>query len=238
MKILCFDTATPATAVAACNAPDQVLIRRHDPNAGERPAHATALLPLVDEALAAAGLDLADVERVGVGTGPGSFTGLRIGLATARGLAQGLGLPLAPVATLEALAAGASAEAGPDRAVLAVIDAGRGEGFALAVRDERPVGEPAALGPEALAQAVAGLAADAGKAVGAPLAVGGGAVRFQAQLRAAGAAVPADESPLHRLDGRQLCRLAAAAETADRDAVLPHYARAPDATPHAQPNPS
>ena len=57
---------------------------------------------------------------------------------------------------------------------------------------------------------------------------------IQAQLRAAGAAVPADDSPLHRLDGRQLCRLAAAAETADRDAVLPHYARAPDATRHTR----
>src|SRR5438046_2277825 len=65
-----------------------------------------------------------------------------------------------------------------------------------------------------------------------PLAVGGGAVRFQAQLRAAGAAVPAADSPLHRPDGRHLCRLAAAAETADRDAVLPQYVRAPDATPH------
>jgi tRNA threonylcarbamoyladenosine biosynthesis protein TsaB len=235
MKILCFDTATPATVVAAAHEPDHVLVRRHDPAAGERPAHATALLPLVDEALAAAELELVDLERLGVGTGPGSFTGLRIGLATARGLAQGLGLPLAPVSTLEALAAGASAEAGPERPVLAVIDAGRGEGFALAVRGERRLGEPAALGPEALVQAVAGLAAEP---AGAPLAVGGGAVRFQSQLRAAGAAVPADESPLHRLDGRQLCRLAAAAETADRDAVLPHYARAPDATPHAQPNPS
>jgi tRNA threonylcarbamoyladenosine biosynthesis protein TsaB len=238
MNLLAFDTATPATVIATARDPDHVVIKRHDPTPGARPAHATALLPLVDEALAAAGLDLADVERLGVGIGPGSFTGLRIGLATARGLAQALGLPLAPVSSLQALAAGASAEVGPDRAVLAVIDAGRGEGFALAVRGDRRLGEPAALGPEALAQAVAALAADPGQPAATPLAVGGGAVRFQAQLRAAGAAVPADESPLHRLDGRQLCRLAAAAETADRDAVLPHYARAPDATPHPQPNQS
>jgi tRNA threonylcarbamoyladenosine biosynthesis protein TsaB len=224
--------------VAAARDPDHVVVRRHDPVLEERPAHATALLELVDEALAGAGLELAEVHRLGVGIGPGSFTGLRIGLATARGLAQALGRPLAPVSSLHVLAAGASAEAGPARAVLAVIDAGRGEGFALAVAGDRRLGEPAALGPEALAQAVARLAADPGQPAGTPLAVGGGAVRFQAQLRAAGAAVPADESPLHRLDGRQLCRLAAAADTADRDAVLPHYARAPDATPHAQPNPS
>ena len=232
MNLLAFDTATPATVAAVARDPDHVVTRRHDPAPGERPAHATALLSLVDEALAEAGLDLADVERLGVGTGPGSFTGLRIGLATARGLAQALDLPLAPVSSLHALAAGASAEVGADRTVLAVIDAGRGEGFALAVRGDRRLGEPAALGPEALSQAVVALVADSGQNAGTPLAVGAGAVRFQAQLRAAGAAVPPDESPLHRLDGRQLCRLAAAAETADRDAVLPHYARPPDATPH------
>jgi tRNA threonylcarbamoyladenosine biosynthesis protein TsaB len=228
LRLLAFDTATPATVVAASPDPGQVVVRRHDPAPEERPAHATALLPLVDGALAAAGLELADVERIGVGTGPGSFTGLRIGLATARGMAQALTVPLAPIPSLEALAAGAAVEAGPDRAVFAVIDAGRGEGFAAAFRGGRALGEPAALGPDALAEAAAALATGPET----PLAVGGGAVRFQAELRAAGAAVPAADSPLHRPDGRHLCRLAAAAETADRDAVLPQYVRAPDATPH------
>jgi tRNA threonylcarbamoyladenosine biosynthesis protein TsaB len=226
--LLAFDTATPATVVAAAAGPEEGTVRRHDPAPGERPAHATALLALVDEALAAAGLAPADLRRIGVGTGPGSFTGLRIGLATARGLAQGTGLPLAPVGSLDALAAGAAEAAGPEGAVLAVIDAGRGEGFASAFRAGRRLDEPAALGPEALMAAAARLAASPET----PLAVGGGAVRFRAQLQAAGAAVPADDSPLHRLDGRRLCRLAAGAETADRDAVLPHYVRAPDATPH------
>ncbi|MDX6674211.1 MAG: tRNA threonylcarbamoyladenosine biosynthesis protein TsaB, partial [Solirubrobacteraceae bacterium] len=184
----------------------------------------------VDEALAAVGLELGELDRLGVGVGPGSFTGLRIGIATARALAQAADLPLAGVSTLDALAAAAADELGPGRAVLAVIDAGRGEGFAAGFRDGRALAAAAALAPDGLAALAATLEA--------PVAVGGGAVRFQAQLRAAGAAVPADESPLHRLDGRQLCRLAAAADTADRDAVLPHYARAPDATPHAQPNPS
>ena len=197
--------------------------RRHDPVAGERPGHATRLLGLLDEVMADLGVDLAAFDRLGVGVGPGSFTGLRIGIATARGLAQSGGLPIAPVGTPSVLAAGAEHEAGPERAVLAVIDAGRGEGFAAAFRDGRPLGEPAALAPAALADLAARL--------GASLAVGGGAVRFRAQLQAAGAAVPADESPLHRLDGRHLCRLAAAAETVDRDAVLPRYVRAPDATP-------
>jgi tRNA threonylcarbamoyladenosine biosynthesis protein TsaB len=227
-NILAFDTATPATVVGAQRSGHDPFEARHDPPPGERPAHATALLGLVDEALAAAGLELAEVERIGVGTGPGSFTGLRIGLATARGMAQALAIPLAPVSSLEVLAAGATAEAGPDRAVLAVIDAGRGEGFATAFRGGRALSEPAALGPEALVDAAAAVATGPET----PLAVGGGAVRFEAQLRAAGAAVPAADSPLHRPDGRHLCRLAAAAETVDRDAVLPQYVRAPDATPH------
>jgi tRNA threonylcarbamoyladenosine biosynthesis protein TsaB len=223
VRILAFDTATPATVVAARDSGDTV-VRRHDPSPRERPAHATALLGLVDEALAGARLSLESVERLGVGVGPGSFTGLRIGLATARALAQALDLPLAPVSGLDVLAAGAADEAGPGRAVLAVIDAGRGEGFAAGFRDDRAMAAPAALAPDGLAALAATLEA--------PVAVGGGAVRFRAQLRKAGAAVPPDESPLHRLDGRHLCRLAAAAETADRDAVLPQYVRAPDATPH------
>jgi tRNA threonylcarbamoyladenosine biosynthesis protein TsaB len=169
---------------------------------------------------------LSDLDRLGVGVGPGSFTGLRIGIATARALAQSAGVPLAGVSTLSALAAGAAADGEAQPTVLAVIDAGRGEGFAAAFRHGRPLAAPAALAPDGLAALAATLEA--------PLAVGGGAIRFQAQLRAAGAAVPADDSPLHRLDGRQLCRLAAAAETADRDAVLPHYARAPDATRHTR----
>src|SRR4051794_3724694 len=141
MNLLAFDTATPATVIAAARDSDHVVVRRHDPDAdaGARPAHATALLPLVDEALAAAGLDLADVERLGVGTGPGSFTGLRIGLATARGLAQGLGLPLAPVPSLDVLAAGAAEAAGREGAVLAGIGPRRRGGL--------PPGVPGGRGP-------------------------------------------------------------------------------------------
>jgi tRNA threonylcarbamoyladenosine biosynthesis protein TsaB len=225
VKLLAFDTATPSTVVGARHGERHAELR-HDPAAGERPGHATRLLGLVDEALAAVGLELSDLDRLGVGVGPGSFTGLRIGIATARALAQSAGVPLAGVSTLSALAAGAAADGEAQPTVLAVIDAGRGEGFAAAFRDGRPLAAPAALAPDGLAALAATLEA--------PLAVGGGAIRFQAQLRAAGAAVPADDSPLHRLDGRQLCRLAAAAETADRDAVLPHYARAPDATRHTR----
>jgi tRNA threonylcarbamoyladenosine biosynthesis protein TsaB len=223
MNVLAFDTATPSTVVGARHG-DRNVALDHEPGSGERPGHATRLLGLVDEALAAVGLELGELDRLGVGVGPGSFTGLRIGIATARALAQAADLPLAGVSTLDVLAAAAADELEPGRAVLAVIDAGRGEGFAAGFRDGRALAAAAALAPDGLAALAATLEA--------PLAVGGGAVRFQAQLRAAGAAVPTAESPLHRPDGRHLCRLAAAAETGDRDAVLPQYVRAPDATPH------
>lgn len=224
MGLLAFDTATRATAVAWQAAQDEpALEARDDPGASGRPRHTACLLPLIRAVLERSGSSWAAVERIAVGVGPGTFTGLRIGIATARALAQAADLPLAGVSTLRVLATGAEDEAGP-RPVLSVIDAGRGEGFAASFRDDRALDEPAALAPEALAARA--------QALQDPLAVGSGAVRFRAQLRAAGAAVPADSSPLHRLDGRHLSRLAAAAETADRDAVLPQYLRAPDATPH------
>ena len=94
------DTATPATAVAVW-APDGTEVeRRDDPGPGERPAHAARLLALVDEVVP--GWDA--IERIAVGIGPGGFTGLRIGIATARALAQARDLPLVGVSSLAALA--------------------------------------------------------------------------------------------------------------------------------------
>jgi tRNA threonylcarbamoyladenosine biosynthesis protein TsaB len=222
VTLIAFDTATPATVALVRRADGRDVEARHDPAPDERPGHATRLLALLDDALTRAGLELGDVARIGVGTGPGSFTGLRIGVATARGLAQALDAPLVALSTLRALAAGARDEAGARRPVLAVIDARRGEAFAAAYGDGDMVLEPAALHPDALAAAIDGLPA-------APLAVGDGAVRFRPYLDAAGAAIPADESPLHRLAGRHLGDLAAAADPTPRDPVLPYYLRPPDA---------
>ena len=100
---------------------------RDDPEPGARPMHAARLLAAAEEALGAAGVGWEDVDRLAIGVGPGSFTGLRIGIATARALAQGRGLPLVGVSSLEALARGAAAPL-----VLAVLDARRGEAFAAA----------------------------------------------------------------------------------------------------------
>ncbi len=218
--ILGFDTATPATAVALATADGRVRVRRHEPEEGERPGHARQLLPLALELLDEAGIDWAGLERIAVGVGPGTFTGLRIGVSTARALSQAHALPLVGVSTLRSIAVGAGAA---DRLVLAVLDARRGEAFAAAWS---PAGEgllaPAALTPEALVEAVGTLPCT-------PVAAGDGALRFRAELEAAGAVVPADDSPQHRVDAAVHCRLAAELEAVARDTVLPAYLRLPDA---------
>jgi tRNA threonylcarbamoyladenosine biosynthesis protein TsaB len=218
--VLGLDTATAATVAGVLRADGTVAEVRDDPAPGARPAHAGRLLGAAEEALAAAGVGWDDVERLAVGVGPGSFTGLRIGIATARALAQGRGLPIVGVSTLEALARGAA----DAPLVLAVLDARRGEAFAAAWRGATPLLAPAALPPEALAERVRALPA-------APLAVGDGAVRFRDSLEAAGALVPPDEDGAHRLRAEHVCRLGAEGSPTDRDALLPNYLREPDAVP-------
>jgi tRNA threonylcarbamoyladenosine biosynthesis protein TsaB len=218
--VLGLDTATSATVVGLLGADGVVHEVRDDPPPGARPAHAARLLGAVDEALAAAGAGWEDVARLAVGVGPGSFTGLRIGIATARALAQARRLPLVGVSSLEALARGA----GEAELVLAVLDARRGEAFAAAWRGGSLVMPAAALSPDALSQQVAALH-------GTALAVGDGAVRFRGPLEAAGALVPPDLDGAHRLRAEYVCRLGAAGNPTDRDALLPDYLREPDAVP-------
>lgn len=218
--ILGIDTATPATCVAVLRADGTATEARDDPRPGERPGHAGRLLALVEEVVE----DWSAVERIAVGVGPGGFTGLRIGIATARGLAQARGLEVAGVSSLAALAAGAAPRGG-GRPLLAAIDARRQEAFAARFDAAgRAEAGPVAARADALAALGAGR-----------LAVGDGAVRFRAELEAAGAAVPPDGDPLHRLSAVEICRLAAGLPATDRDALVPDYVREPDATPHAPP---
>jgi tRNA threonylcarbamoyladenosine biosynthesis protein TsaB len=218
--ILGIDTATAGTAVAVWGPDGPEVERRDDPPAGARPAHAQRLLPLVEEVLAAAGLTWDAIERIAVGVGPGGFTGLRLGVATARALAQARDLPLAGVSSLEALARGDRPLVSPGDVVVAAIDARRGEVFAAAY----PGFAPVALAPEALAARIAP----------GTLTVGDGAVRFREELERAGADIPADDSQLHRVSALQVCRLGATTEPADRDTLLPDYRREPDAKPRQQ----
>lgn len=224
--VLGLDTATPSTAVGVVAPGARPVELRHDPAPGERPGHASQLLPLAREALARAGLTFGDVDRIGVGVGPGTFTGLRIGVATARALAQASGAELAAVSSLRALAEGAAGEAAGDP-VLAVLDARRGEAFVEVWREDQRLAGPLAVRPEEL-----GGLADA--AAGAWLAVGDGAVRFRLHLEPA-ATVPADGSHLHRVSALAICRLAVGSPTVRRDALVPEYVRAPDAVEQQRP---
>jgi tRNA threonylcarbamoyladenosine biosynthesis protein TsaB len=196
---------------------------------------------LLEEALEAAGATWDDVDRLAVGIGPGGFTGLRLGVATGRALAQARGIPLVGVSSLEALAAGALASfarhegsdpaaqsrrhEGSDPGVLAVIDARRGEVFAAAWKDGARVLDPVAIAPGELAARLTE------PPLTAPLAVGDGAVRFREELVRAGATVPEDGAPVHRVSALQVCRLGAEGQPVDRDALLPDYRREPDAKP-------
>jgi tRNA threonylcarbamoyladenosine biosynthesis protein TsaB len=169
--ILAFDTATDV-ATSALLDDDEVL--------GERVSVAKTLLEDVDALLRQASARPKDVDALVVGTGPGSFTSTRIGLATARGLALALGVEGAGVSTLDALAAGAEG-------CLPVIDARRGEVF---------VPGAAAIAPEEV------------EASGR-LCVGDGAVRFRELLEARGAVIPPDDDLRHRPRAAFHARLAA-----------------------------
>jgi tRNA threonylcarbamoyladenosine biosynthesis protein TsaB len=213
-----FDTAGPATVTGVLLADGSVVEARDDPPAGSRGEHAARLLPLLEQALARGGVEWGDVDRLAVGVGPGGFTGLRIGIATARALAQANGLPLVPVGSLAALAEAA------EGTVAAVLDARRGEVFAGVWESGRELMAPAALAPEELARRLAQLEAPV-------QAVGDGAVRFRLELERAGVDVAADGSSVHRISAAPLCRLGAVGEPAERDRLLPDYRREPDAKP-------
>jgi len=216
MAVLAFDTATASTVVGLLAADGSLVEARHDPPLDGRPEHASRLLPLVHEVVE----DWDAVERMGVGTGPGSFTGLRIGVATARALAQARGLPLVGVSTLTVLARRLALEF--EGTSLAVLDARRGEAFAAAWRGGEAVLAPAALRPDALAERAAALPPPV-------RAAGDGSVHFRDELQAAGAEVPDDSSALHRISARTLCETAAEAAEDRPGAVLPDYLRLPDA---------
>ena len=173
----------------------------------------------VEAAVAAAG-GWEAVELIAVGLGPGTFTGLRVGIATARGLGTSRGLPVRGVCTLDALAAGIG-EAWPDAERLAVLDGWRGEVFAaLYAPDGSRTWEPAVYRPEELAARLAELDEP-------PSVAGSGAVRFRDELAQGGVRIADDSDPVHRVAARALCSLGAMGHgSAD---LSPQYLRAPDA---------
>jgi tRNA threonylcarbamoyladenosine biosynthesis protein TsaB len=221
--VLAFDTATQATVVGLLAAGQAPIERRDDPEPGVRPRHTQRLLALCEAALAEAGAAWEDVDRIGVGVGPGSFTGLRIGVATARALGQARGVETVTVSTLAALARGVAGDAAAARDVLAVLDARRGEAFAAAFA-AGDAASPTAVSVDP--PALAGLARPGS------LAVGDGAVRYRGDLEAGGIEVPPDDDLRHRVGGAPLVRLAAAATPVPVGTLVPDYVRLPDAEIH------
>jgi tRNA threonylcarbamoyladenosine biosynthesis protein TsaB len=190
---LAFDTATRVATAA--------LVRDGDV-LGERVSRAVAVLVDADELLREAEASRSDLTGLAVGTGPGSFTGLRLGLAAARGLSFALDLPVAGVSTLDTLAAGAPG-------ALPVIDAGRREVFTIRSAD------PVAVTPQAL------------ELEPGTVCVGDGALRYREVLEAAGAEIPPDDDERHVPRARFHAELAKTFGPAD--AIEPLYLRAPDA---------
>lgn len=190
MLVLAFDTATDV-ATSAVLRDGEVL--------GERTSWPSTVLEDLDALLRGVGAAPADVDALVVGTGPGSFTSTRIGLAVARGLALALEVPAAGVSTLDALA---SARDG----AFPIIDARRREVF---------VEGPRALEPD-------NLRFDHGT-----LCIGSGAIRYRATIEGKGARVPADDDPLHVPHAR--LHAALASEFGPAEEIEPIYVRAPDA---------
>ena len=193
MLTLAFDTATSAATAALVR--DEIVL-------GERVSRAVSVLEDADELLGKAGAEQGDLTALVVGTGPGSFTGLRLGLAAARGLAFALELPVAGVSTLRALAAGSPG-------ALPVIDAGRREVFVL----DGP--EPAVRKPQEL------------ELEPGTVCVGDGALRYRAVLESAGAEIPPDDDERHLPRAR--FHAALARDFGPADEVEPLYLRVPDA---------
>lgn len=217
-----FDTATEDTAVCAWR--DGEPLQESLTGASEKggPLHTVALLAEVERAVdVAGGWDA--VGAIAVGCGPGTFTGLRVGIATARALALARNLPLHGVPTLDALARGIGAVAG-SAPRLAVLDARRGEVFSAlySAAGERLWG-PVVDVPELLAKRLTGVQVS-------PLAAGSGAVRFRQHLTSQGAEVPDDADAVHRIAARHVCAIAAdRGDAEDSGSAAPIYLRAPDA---------
>jgi tRNA threonylcarbamoyladenosine biosynthesis protein TsaB len=220
VTLLGIDTSTPAASACVLRADGEAFeLAPPAERLGRPPAHATELMPAVAEVMERAGAGWGDLDAIAVGTGPGTFTGLRIGIATARALATAAELPLRRVSSLAALALGIDA---PLR--LPLIDARRGELFAALFEGERELWPPFAAAPE-------DLVARLREGGFTPLAAGDGSLRFRGMLEEAGIPVEPDNSGAHVVRAVHVCRLGQGAKDESPEAVLPEYMREPDAKP-------
>lgn len=202
MIVLAIDTCLGACSAAVLDG-ERVLASRVESMAR---GHQERLAPLVAQVMDEAGIAFGRLDRVGVTVGPGSFTGLRVGLAFAKGLAQALSIPAVGVGALEALAHGA-----PGR-VLAVLDAKRGQVYLQAFADGAAVSAPDVLPLETAAARVAEFSPDT--------LIGNGAVLL-CEMTPRAHVLPVDQA-----DPIAVARLASALPLVP---PRPLYLRAPDA---------
>jgi tRNA threonylcarbamoyladenosine biosynthesis protein TsaB len=239
--LVAIESATDTVGVAVVRTDGGEAERIHE---GGR-AHAELLAPSIEETCALAGCTIADVDQLAVDIGPGLFTGLRVGVATAKALAQALGIGVLGASSLDVLAAAAAERFGTDgpTRVVSVVDARRGEVFAASYRFDRgPAGDgpvdprsvrddrPKPIDPDTLVAWLAELVEEGGRVT----VVGDGAVRYYDLLSAnasldLGWAQELSAPPplaLARLAGR---RLAAGDRPATAAELLPDYRRPADA---------
>lgn len=217
--VLALDTSTRATAVAVRSG--DLLEQAHLAPDGGRPAHAGALLGIADGLLDRIGASLSDVTTVAVCVGPGSFTGLRVGIATARGLASGAAAAVVGVGSLRALVEQARAD-GEDGPILAMIEGGRGELFVAGSAGRGQIDSPSSIpAGEIGTQLVDGV-----------LCVGNGTVAIREQLIAAGGRVAELHEDSVAIPVAAIARLADDPDCSG-EGVMPVYVREPDAVPGA-----
>jgi tRNA threonylcarbamoyladenosine biosynthesis protein TsaB len=220
MKVLAFDSSGAACSAAIRDGDGRLLAQRFQPLAR---GHAEFLMPMLRDVMAEAGLAFSGLDLIAVTTGPGSFTGIRVGLAAARGLALASALPLLGLTAFEAIAAAVSPAERRGGVLIVAIDSRRDDLFIQSfAADGAALSAPAAVGPAALAEAV-----PAGDLVLA----GDGAARARDALAALGRSAllaRADGPP----DAADIAGLALARwHPGTRPALpLPLYLRPPDVT--------
>ena len=225
--LLCLDTSTATARVAIVGLDGQARFTAQV--TADR--HAGHLMPLCAEALQSVGVTAADLAGIACGGGPGSFTGLRVGLAAAKGMAMATGVSLHVVSSLEAMAVD-MLSAAPGSTAVPCLDAGKGEVYvaaytADAARLVREVAASARLRPEDVAGWAAPLAAPPAQLAG------NGAARHPAALR--GLTVVDVAGPTAVSVGRLALLQRARGESADLASVVPFYGRPPDITTKKKP---
>ena len=232
--VLAFDTATPTARVAVVSPDGECAVLR------ERTAarHSANLLALCDEVLREARLGVAGLAAIVCGAGPGSFTGLRVGLAVAKGLALPTGLPLVLVSSLDALASDLAARAPQAAVLLPCLDAGKGQVYARLYSGSAP---PESIGTSDWTVSPADLVRLAQEAVAGssawhnrPIIAGGNGLDRYQDVFAAGWGKDAISPMLPGPSARSVARLGLArlarGEHDDIETAVPRYGRPPDIT--------